>query len=592
MLAAHFLRQHAQRYRKRVTGFEAERHARAHRAPLAGQRARAGPRGGAGGADGPRAGACGPTTSASAPGASGRRRLDDMSLEDVECFLIKKALSRFDGNVEPGRRGPRPDPQRALPAAAALRPLSRRRKLSHERRVLLTGPPGRAPRRARPPWPCSGRATTAARPSGPSALVVIGAWLAFAFAVQENVVRPLQTISNLLAALREEDFSFRARGTRRRRRARRGHARGERARGDPARAAPRRPGGHRPAPQGHGGDRRGGLRLRRRAAARARQPRRRAPAGPARRAASRPERRRTWASAIRLGAAEPGAGATSPWCSTWRCPEGPGRFEVRRSTFRQGGLPHHLLVLANVSRALREEERQAWQRLIRVLGHELNNSLAPIKSIAGSLESLLAREPRPAGLDEDMRRGLAVIASRSEALSRFMEAYARLARLPPPQLQPVDMGALVRRVAGLETRLEVGLQRGPRDRRSTPIPTSSSSSSSTCCATPPTPRSRPGGGVLAGWTRPRRRAPYVEVWVEDEGPGLSNTDQPLRPLLHDQAPGLGHRPRAVPPDRRGPRRDAHPREPRRSPGLRGPAPPAALDRPATRKRAAAGQNQA
>ena len=57
-----------------------------------------------------------------------------------------------------------------------------------------------------------------------------------------------------------------------------------------------------------------------------------------------------------------------------------------------------LLVLADVSRALRDEERQAWQRLIRVIGHELNNSLAPIRSVAGSLEALLLREPRPAGL--------------------------------------------------------------------------------------------------------------------------------------------------------------------------------------------------
>ena len=67
---------------------------------------------------------------------------------------------------------------------------------------------------------------------------------------------------------------------------------------------------------------------------------------------------------------------------------------MRRTTFRQDGRPHQLLVLADLSRPLRDEERQAWQRLVRVLGHELNNSLAPIKSIAGSLESMLAREPR------------------------------------------------------------------------------------------------------------------------------------------------------------------------------------------------------
>src|SRR3989475_8017666 len=106
-----------------------------------------------------------------------------------------------------------------------------------------------------------------------------------------------------------------------------------------------------------------------------------------------------------------------------------GRFEVRRGTFRQGGLAHRLLVLSDVSRALREEERQAWQRLIRVIGHELNNSLAPIKSLAHSLEQLVVREPKPADWGDDMRRGLSVIAARSESLSRFMDAYARLAQI-------------------------------------------------------------------------------------------------------------------------------------------------------------------
>src|SRR5947199_4000571 len=99
---------------------------------------------------------------------------------------------------------------------------------------------------------------------------------------------------------------------------------------------------------------------------------------------------------------------------------GVGRWELRRGTFRQRGLPHQLLVLADVSRALSEEERQAWQRLIRVLSHELNNSLAPIKSIAESLRQLVVDgPPRESALD-DLRSGLGVIASRSESLSRLM----------------------------------------------------------------------------------------------------------------------------------------------------------------------------
>ena len=142
-------------------------------------------------------------------------------------------------------------------------------------------------------------------------------------------------------------------------------------------------------------------------------------------------------------------------------PGGAGRWEIRRSVFRQGGAPHRLLVLADVSRPLREEERQAWQRLIRVLGHELNNSLAPIQSIAGSLQKLSSEPEPPADWRADLRQGLSIIASRAEALSRFTTAYAKLARLPPPQPAPVAIDALVRRAAGLETRLPVGVIPGP-----------------------------------------------------------------------------------------------------------------------------------
>src|SRR6202012_1750499 len=86
-------------------------------------------------------------------------------------------------------------------------------------------------------------------------------------------------------------------------------------------------------------------------------------------------------------------------------PGAAGRFEARRSTFRLGGLPPQLLVMADLRRALREEERLAWQRLVRVLGHEINNSLAPIHSIASSLAG---------AAPEDLEAGLAVISRRAE----------------------------------------------------------------------------------------------------------------------------------------------------------------------------------
>jgi nitrogen fixation/metabolism regulation signal transduction histidine kinase len=142
-------------------------------------------------------------------------------------------------------------------------------------------------------------------------------------------------------------------------------------------------------------------------------------------------------------------------------PGGGGRWGVRTSVFWEQGLPHRLVVLTDLTEALRKEELQAWKRLVRVMGHELNNSLAPIKSIAGSLRSSLQQDEPPEDWKADAERGLAVIASRSEALARFMDAYARLAKLPAPKRRRMEIGPWVRRVVGLETRLAVTLNPGP-----------------------------------------------------------------------------------------------------------------------------------
>jgi nitrogen fixation/metabolism regulation signal transduction histidine kinase len=137
------------------------------------------------------------------------------------------------------------------------------------------------------------------------------------------------------------------------------------------------------------------------------------------------------------------------------------RWLLRRSSFRQYGVPHTLVVLSDVSRALRDEERRAWQRLIRVLGHELSNSLAPIKSIAGSLSSRLASTAMDGDVRHDLQHGLEIIEARSASLHRFLEAYRRLAQMPAPVLRDVELSKLVARVASLETRIKVCVQPGP-----------------------------------------------------------------------------------------------------------------------------------
>ncbi|HEY6216546.1 MAG TPA: ATP-binding protein [Pyrinomonadaceae bacterium] len=212
-----------------------------------------------------------------------------------------------------------------------------------------------------------------------------------------------------------------------------------------------------------------------------------------------------------------------------------GRWDIRRSTFREGGQQHQLLVLTDLSQALREEERTAWQRLLRVLGHELNNSLAPIKSVAGSLADLMGREPEPPDWRDDMQRGLAVISSRADSLARFVESYSKLARLPPPRLEPLKVGALVSRVANLETRLPVNVVPGPDlVVQGDDVQLEQLLINLVRNAVDASMETR--GRVDVGW---QQKNGQVEVWVRDEGPGLASTANLFVPFFTTKAQGSG-----------------------------------------------------
>lgn len=137
------------------------------------------------------------------------------------------------------------------------------------------------------------------------------------------------------------------------------------------------------------------------------------------------------------------------------------RWSIRRATFRLYGIPHTLFVLSDVAAALQEEERIAWQRLIRVLGHEINNSLTPIKSIASMLRSRplhLSAELHTSQDLDDMRRGLMVIEDRADSLNRFLQAYQQLSRLPQPSMRPLSLRSLIDRTAPLERRLRIQVE--------------------------------------------------------------------------------------------------------------------------------------
>lgn len=358
-------------------------------------------------------------------------------------------------------------------------------------------------------------------------VIILGVWWGFSYGVRERVASPLRTLANLLEAMREGDYSIRARG-----------ALGQDALSEVMQQVNAMGATLRAQRLGaleattllrkvmeeinvavFAFDEEQRLRLVNRAGERL---------------LAQPAERLLGLKAETLGLADCLDGETSQ--ATQRSfPGGTGRWGISRASFREGGLPHQLLVVTDLTRPLREEELQAWQRIVRVLGHELNNSLTPIKSIAGSLESMISRQPLPGDWQDDMKHGLAIIASRSEALSRFMGAYARLAKLPRPQLAPVDVGALVRRVAGLETRLRVHVEEGPEaivqgdsDQLEQLVINLIRNAVDAVRET--------SGGVEVRW---EKAAGMVMVLVQDEGPGLSNTANLFVPFFTTKPGGSG-----------------------------------------------------
>lgn len=364
-------------------------------------------------------------------------------------------------------------------------------------------------------------------------LVIAGCWFGFAFAVQEQVVRPLHTMANLLSALREGDFAIRARG------ARRDEPLGDvmaeintlsRTLQDQRLSALEATALLRTVMEeiniaifAFDGERK--LRLANHAG---------------QLLLAKPAERILGRDAAEIGLAECLEGEQARMLNI-TFPGGAGRWGMRRSEFREGGRPHALVVIADLSRTLREEELQAWQRIVRVLGHELNNSLAPIKSIAGSLSALLKNPRRASDWEDDMRSGLEIIGARADSLARFMQAYARLARLPQPTVAPCAFRPLVQRVVALETRLPVHVLSGPEitlgcDATQIEQLVINLVKNAVEATLEQRSAGRTEAGVRLQW---RRNGSGVELLVEDDGPGIAQATNLFVPFFTTKPEGSG-----------------------------------------------------
>jgi two-component system nitrogen regulation sensor histidine kinase NtrY len=361
--------------------------------------------------------------------------------------------------------------------------------------------------------------------------LVLVMWLGCAFGLRSKVAYPLRTLSNLLGALREGDYSLRARG------ACRDDAMGEvwwevNALG---RALREQRLGEMEATAllrnvmaqievamfGFDADQR--LRLINENG---------------RRLLGQGEEQAIGRPAIELGLAQCLEGPF-PRIVDLMLPGGVGRWELRRGRYRDKGVSHELLFLSDLTRTLHEEERLAWRRLIQILRHEINNSLTPIQSVAQSLRTLVDKGPRPEDWQDDLRGGLEVIAERSEELGRFIASYSALTRLPDPSLQEMAVPPWVQHVVTLEIRMKVSVGSGPEitlmaDRGQLDqllINILSNAVEASLLA-------RPAGDglVQVGWAREDRQ---FHLWVDDDGPGFDQTKDPFVPFYTTKPKGSG-----------------------------------------------------
>ncbi|MBW8900045.1 MAG: HAMP domain-containing histidine kinase [Massilia sp.] len=118
-------------------------------------------------------------------------------------------------------------------------------------------------------------------------------------------------------------------------------------------------------------------------------------------------------------------------------------YHLARRNFSLNGRRHELLLLRQLTAELRRQEVQTWKKVIRVISHELNNSLAPLASLAHSGTELVRR-----GQTERLPQILQTIGERTRHLESFILGYARFAKLPSPRLEPIAWADIVAGLAG------------------------------------------------------------------------------------------------------------------------------------------------
>jgi nitrogen fixation/metabolism regulation signal transduction histidine kinase len=216
-------------------------------------------------------------------------------------------------------------------------------------------------------------------------------------------------------------------------------------------------------------------------------------------------------------------------------PNRSGRFHIRLDEFREQARVHRLVFLTDVRVLLRSEERRAWQDLIRVISHEINNSLAPISSISKTLqESAIDAEVAASGRS-GLANGLKLIEERSAALKSFIQRFGQLSKLPEPEKEPVSIRQLVESVTPLfnereilrQSDAEIILQADPVQMKQVLINIFKNADE----AMPDS-----AGVITIEWSMRNQR---LLIKITDEGSGIGNPDNLFVPLYTTKEHGSG-----------------------------------------------------
>ncbi|NQZ79942.1 MAG: GHKL domain-containing protein [Colwellia sp.] len=137
--------------------------------------------------------------------------------------------------------------------------------------------------------------------------------------------------------------------------------------------------------------------------------------------------------------------------------KGKRKFQVIRDQYREHGQQHELFFVTDVNVLLRDHERQAWQNLIRVLSHEINNSLAPIASLANTLQTLASKQELNSNFSQHLAEGLEIITERAQSLKIFINSYRQLTHLPEPKKVAIHLQTLFDKIIPLFNKRKIAV---------------------------------------------------------------------------------------------------------------------------------------